>query len=578
MATSLSSIDTLGTDRRRSSDVMRQLRTEEGATWADAVAIVREVRLRQPALYETEQRKLRDLYMGHQQEHAQQAIAKRFPLTASKFIPMTLNITKTVADMGALAYRGEVTHRPVVDGFEVFLEESAKDAPEWKGGIARSVDSGEEILASPRAAYVAERIAHIKRASRYDLVMPAAERRANAGGTVFLRIAYRSGLSRRHRGRYAITLHWACDVWVLEDDDYPGEIHRALAYVVRLSSGEYEMCSRALDDDGRVRGWYIDRFDGPLASKDAAKEDLASPSGRHLGRTFYEGQLMPLVVMHSVYSDTVYAHDQSDVVDTQDAVNVALSSHWLKDDIQGYSQIYTTGPEQRKGETMVTGPLTIAGFPTGTTVGVLNTQHDLTTIQGIEKHLRLSELTLRLPHEALSTSAGASQSGFSRVLQSMPALERRGESVRILRAMEEEQLWPVLIEQHDLYDVDEDTLPIGADVDVRAHFPPPPDYESPADKLSRAMILLNAGLVTYRAAAVMSGAYPSAEAASDAGVPDEFAPRGGVEVPSGVDNRLRGPGDIGVRDGLVDVPTGAPEPDETNETAGTASPPPETDE
>lgn len=491
----------------------------------------------QPVGYSEAQQKVRDLYRNDQAHWVQKALQKRFSSTWPQFPITSMNILKAHAGMASMSYRGPVRRQAKIDGWCIDL--GMGDGVALKGGEARDVD--------PMWRRIQGQVDYIAEAAKLDLVMPELERRTNASGTHFARVTYvEPAPNSRRKPKYSISTHWPADVWVVPDDNHPSDLCRCVALVAAMAGGIYEAWTRS------ESGWWIDRF---------------SAHGVFISRTHYDGKILPWVVMHNEYSDTIYRHDRSEVADTQDMVNVALSSHWLKDDIQGYGQLYTSGADKREGTTMISGPRTVLTFPRDTTVGVLNTQHDLTTLQGAEKHLAMQAIASRQSPEAWSTSPGASMSGWARVLENMPALERRKEDVNLYQTMEEEQLWPILLEQHDLFEP-AGVKAIGTEVEVKVTLPDPPDYEEPAQKLSRVVVALNAKLITYRRAAIEAGLYATTEEAARAGIADELAAEP-IDIP-GTDNKLRGASDIGIRDGTVSSDVATTEAEPTTTTAPVA--------
>jgi len=464
------------------------------------LSIARQVK---PPGYDGQARKIRQYYEGKQAASTRSILQKRYESTSGDMSVFPLNITKAAAELDATAYRRDPLRFLKVDG-EIVGRKIVDD------------DGAETVLQADQIDRQL-RFEKLIELARLDVVLPEMERRTMASETQFARITWPRLASKLGRiERPQTTLFWPSDVFVVPNPEAPGSLWAAHA-IIALVGGEHDTQNRG------ERFWEI-----------WARSDVGAPiyvqivSDRGKTKTpepiKYPLLEMPWFAMHSgLAQESVYLDINRDRVDVQDAVNVGLSNWWFKDDLQGHSERVIIGPEPKEGRTIVGGPAAWITLPEGSEVEALNYSHDLTTLEGIEKTLRLFAVSLRQSPDAWATEPGPPLSGVSRIVANIEPDAKRSERINLYSALEETEILPRLVEIADFWGRNQMGGTIGGpDASYAAEFPPAPVFEDPEARRQTAQLMQESRWLSEAEAAVRGGARRSVPDAVGKGLTNDL--------------------------------------------------------
>lgn len=492
-------------ETKRIIDIIKQ--GAEGIKKEELDKLLDAGRKAKPAGYDSHQRKVRKYYEGNQKGSLKSVLAKRYPKTHQKMTPVCLNIVKPAAELDAQCYRQEPERWIEING--------------ERPGEEYIDDDGEKQVKLEKELPRQERFQEVIRISRLRHVLAEAERRCMAAKTIFGRVAWDKTYETLGYGaRIKIDLFWPADVWVIPNPSAPSCLWAAYGLIAKIQSESdddedwYEVWTRAFSqsgDDVSVGPWIMEQV---------------STKGRSRGLITYPLPDLPWFVMTDGMTNTSCFHDiERDLVEQQDAVNVGLTNWWYKDDMQGHGQVVITGHHQRKGQDMVGGPGAVWFLDEGAVAQVLNHNHDMTTMQGLEKNLRMLGITRRQSPDAWATEPGPPLSGVSRIVQNIAPNEKREERMEQFQENEEEWILRILIGIADTWGTTYLGGTIGGSgVQPRVRFQEPKQYEEPEAKRLRARNMEVDGWISSAHAAVMGGGHRTLNDAKLAGLSDTIQP------------------------------------------------------
>ena len=505
-----------------------------------------------PIGYDRHQSRIQRFFCGHARGLTVQALKKRYPQTYGQMSVLPVNMVKQKADLDAQVYRepprrviklgGEVIGAKVVD------EETGETSTQLEAELGR-LASFEEML---------------KRA-RLDRTLPQAEARTEASRTHFLRVHWDNAHPNPERWRFDVRMFWPHLVWVIPDERLPDQLWAARGLVAQIQgppideavehdeavgglSQRTSVKRNAQHDAAQSRGprvyetWRRIADLGP--TEQATVAALAAAAGRppvaggwlvdhiredgeRVGGFVYALPTLPWLGMYASYNEGgLFLDEERDLVDIQESINVAVSNHLLKDDFQGHAQFWISGDTALDGQELVSAPGALWKLKAGSTVGAINSDFDLTSLESVERLLVMYGRTQRQPPDAWQFEPGPPMSGVSRSIRNGPSDQKREENEENYKELEELELLPLLQEIWDaIGGRDLGLAPVGGPgITYGVRFQPTEVVEEPEAKRLRASNMMRDGWVSVRRAAVMGGAYKTEEEAAAAGVPDVLLP------------------------------------------------------
>jgi hypothetical protein len=485
-------------------------------------ALLQAAEAHKPAGYDRHHATVERLYRGQQIETLKIALRQRYEITGVDMSPLAINILRTSAHLDAQAYRRAPERHLEVNG--------------ERPGTTRVDVDGAPMPVAPQHAERAERFRALVGLARLGLIMPEADRRCMASGTIFLRPSWPVALPRlaRRQSRPRIDLYWPHQVQVIPHPDAPGDLWACLA----------AMFSVAGPSTDKGEAWHLifwrDDVGGPIqVQKISTKGRNAGPPETLLTRS------MPCVAMHSGLSQESVFHDvDRDLVDAQNFVNVSLTNWGFKDDLQGHAERVITGTHGLKagGPKITGGPGAAITLPPGADMKVLQYGHDLTGLDGVEKILRMFGMSRQQSPDAWASEPGPPLSGVSRIVQNIEPNSKRDENVARFAEMEELELLPLLVDLADVYGQKTLGGRIGdvAGITYHTRFAPPEQFEEPEAKRLRAQLMQGSGWISPAAAAVMGGAYRTVDEAKARGLADSLPVVGDLVAGTGAQSTAQG--------------------------------------
>jgi hypothetical protein len=448
------------------SDALVQQIRDDAGVWSpemlkDLLVIGR--RQRAPD-YDTTVRAISVRYSGDQQTTNRDALIKRYPKTGHLLPVDPINWLRFFARQDSGVYEAPAV-RSLVDAEGQDLDES-----------------------DPRAVAFADALDDIGA----DVLMPEAERRANAGArAVFVLLGFRLEEPVAH-------LYWPHDVVTICHPSAPDDdramwfcaIRQAREQVATASDVWWVWSRSFTETDAGVTF-------GPWSHRRVSEDGkIATPSEAYAG--LFPGAFLRIESPQG----GMWPEPDRDIIANVDALNVARSNRQHVIDMQAHATTVYSGTLRETSE-LVGGPGSVIQVGAGETLQYLVPGADHDAIEASATR-DLQELGVSRGNsaDAYAVEPGAPQSGVSRIIANAPHERRIAEARPVFRRFEQ-RLWPILI---DILERFSPTAPASfGGATVRVTLGTTKTYEDDASKTDRVLALKAAGVIDEADARVMLG-------------------------------------------------------------------------
>ena len=434
--------------------------------------------------YEARQEKLQEYLDGRQLPFLDAAMAKRFPNTHPRMPRIVVNMAKHVAESDASSYDDDVDR---------WLESEVGD---------RDEEATEAFADMLNAALIQE-------------VTGSFERALMAAKTMVIRVGYES-----IGERVKLRVYWPNIVFVVTHPDSTDDIRGAVAIAVHLSDDDggnpqYEVWRRTSQDTANgvdFGPWFASVFSGD-------GHDVPM-----FGDGFYPADLpLPFVFANDGLTPTLYLDGDHELTLMQDNINVGLSDYAYGIDLNAAPKLIRKS-DMMAGQPLILGAGSVADVGTGDDITQLPSDTSGIGLEAVNAYLQLTATVRQQPGDAYAPQTGSPESGVARAIKLVPAAKSKKKRQRRYKAMEEQQLLPIMMGISDFWG----GTSFGELV-PRVKFAAEPEFEDLASKTRRVLDKVTNGIISKARAAVDLGDYDSIEDAKDAGVSDAI----GSGIPSG---------------------------------------------
>lgn len=466
---------------------------DEGARW-------------KPAGYDSNQRRRRDHYQGRGAYWVREKLKSLFPKSYDSIPILSYNWAKMHADIAAAVYDEQPQRQLIDDAGEVLPDDDAR------------VIAFNDLLADSEIA----------------TQLPEAERRMQWTHTVVLSVRWRRAFDEATNGltgRVCLDLHWPHDVWIVPHPSSPTDIRMALAVMVRVS-GASGITSNEKDEwfELWTRGSEEDELGNPVRF-DPWMVSLVNRSGDGVfgaNAVQYAGTRLPFLLLRlSSPEGCPWVDAGDDDVNLVEMLNVDLSDEAYIAHLQGHTDKVYRGSRFEASQ-MVGGPDKVIKIDTGEDLNALDYNPKLQELRTAnQQRLKLWAMTKRHSQDAYTIDASAPQSGISRQIANEPQEKMRREQVVKLKAFEEQELLPTMVDVFNIFSAEPSIEGVGYLMTPAT----PSSYEEPESTQRRALEAKDAGLITEARAAVEAGWYSSVDEAVAAGLSNELAKAAPIGAP-----------------------------------------------
>lgn len=456
--------------------------------------------------YDTHRVRAWDYFRGNQWPHMSDLLHRRFPNTWDDFDPYVLNTFKADAELDAHAYRRAPTR---------YLEKDRRPL----GKPYR--EDGETVEPPGPAVERHEAFRELQRLARLDVVFPELEVMTEGLETMFGRITWADNDLAEKLGREhgpAIDLFPPFQVAVIPHPDHKGDLWAAVRVI---------LCVGQSGNETRFEVWTRDHNDPALT---LYRQEVTEIAGNNSTTVLIGDPVewplkrLPIFVAHSGLCQNSIFHDVNhDKLHVQESTNIGVMDHNLRQKLQAHQQLWTNGDKPRDGETWVPGPgriLQVQGE--NARIGAIPANADNTALEGITMQMRMQGLVNRQPPTAWSVDHGGQTSGYARQVENIPADSKREESQARWKMLEETDILPMLVEISDERGILDPIFEGAEGVRARVEYHPAEVYQEPEQRRLTSSLMQADGWISPASAAARGGAYPSVEAAVEAGLSIEL--------------------------------------------------------
>lgn len=436
--------------------------------WDSVKEFIGELKGLKKAGYDEHIKKMRDFYEGNQTPYVRAELKRAFESSADKMPASVLNITRLDAELESTVY----TNMPI----RRVLTESEVEQEDFKALLKKW---------------------------RLSAVMPELERRLMVSNTMFCRLSWDSKIANEMgvESFPEVTLFYPDEVYVKVNPRAPTDIRAALAVVVDISTEGKE-------------GYEIWTRNGTDISVSTMWE-----GGEQIPPEKWECKFMPWVVFHPELSQkSLYLDIKRDRSGEQIDLNREFSDRNWRVQYQSHKQVIVLGGDPDDA-TFAVGPSLIANLSAGADVKVLDLTTNDTSLDDIQKVLKMHGVLNRHSPDAWNSDSTAPLSGVSRLIANEGSNQKRWERAEHYKMIEERYLLPLMCEVSAVYGMNVGKVNTR---EFEVQFQAPTVIEAPLAKVNKNAVEQDKGWKTKARAATDAGAYASIEEAVSKGVADEF--------------------------------------------------------
>jgi hypothetical protein len=369
-------------------------------------------------------------------------------------------------------------------------------------------DDGQPI---PTDSEQAASFAEVLDLARHQEVMTEVEQRAMCGvRTAFVHVGWFPAIDDEP-GRCLLHIYWPHDIAVITLPQHPSEEQAIIFLALRQTA------------PGQRERWVAYKRD--IITNDGADElDLGGWQ-----RTIYTqddnfveweehgGKMLPVASLRIEQPDGgFWPPVNRDALDQAVGLNVNRSNLEYVTDIQAHSQMVISSDTYDEKDQPV-GPGSTVKLRSGETAQWITPSPDFDAMRANveEKQRSIATINGNNPN-AYSSTTQQPESGIARVIANIPH-EQRLKSLRPVVARFDERVCRLIMDTHDAFDPDR---PIFGVLRPRVDLGDSPAYEDPEAKQRRALVDLDAGVISLAEYAVETGRYETVDDAVAAGLPD----------------------------------------------------------